>query len=97
MLDHVQTLAEVPADPFRSHGQIYSAEVISFRGSSTRKTSELALAVNNIGVNVYDVCDRLLYHYPIRSLKQRCDPVTSMLHMLSHQLRLLLVRHFRSS
>ncbi|KAL8687265.1 MAG: hypothetical protein Q9218_006512 [Villophora microphyllina] len=55
MVEHVRVLADIPGDPFHSQSQPLSSEIISFRGSSRKKSSELALAVNNLGVTIYDV------------------------------------------
>lgn len=55
MGEHVRTLADIPEDPFHSQSQPLSSEVTSFRNSSIKKSSELALAVNNLGVTIYDV------------------------------------------
>ncbi|KAL8869201.1 MAG: hypothetical protein Q9174_004445, partial [Haloplaca sp. 1 TL-2023] len=54
-MDCLKILGEIPADPFGTRRQVLSTEVISFRGLSPKKTSEVALAVNSIGINVYDV------------------------------------------
>lgn len=55
MVEHVRTLVDIPEDPFQSQSQSLSSEVTSFRNSRRKKSSELALAVNNLGVTIYDV------------------------------------------
>ncbi|KAL8662606.1 MAG: hypothetical protein Q9202_004564 [Teloschistes flavicans] len=55
MVEHVRTLADIPEDPFHSQSQALVSEVTSFRDSSKKKSSELALAVNNLGITIYDV------------------------------------------
>ena len=48
-------LAHIPQDLARSSGQILAAEVHAVAGSKKRKRSEIALAIDREGVNVYDV------------------------------------------
>ncbi|KAL8717043.1 MAG: hypothetical protein Q9225_005679 [Loekoesia sp. 1 TL-2023] len=55
MLQYVRTLAEVPKNPLNSDTPIRTSEVSSFTGLSKRKRSEIALAVDNHSIGIYDV------------------------------------------
>lgn len=55
MLQYVRTLAEVPQNPLGSDTLVRTSEVSSFTGLSKRKRSEIALAVDNHSVGIYDV------------------------------------------
>ncbi|KAL8712109.1 MAG: hypothetical protein Q9220_003543 [cf. Caloplaca sp. 1 TL-2023] len=55
MVDYVRILAEVPISPLGPGAKSWNAEVTSYKGSKKRKCSEIALAVDNHGVNIYDV------------------------------------------
>lgn len=48
-------MAEIPHDLVGSSGQILAAEVHAVAGPKKRKRSELAVAIDHQGVNVYDV------------------------------------------
>lgn len=65
MVEHVRTLADILEDPFHSQSQALISEVTSFRDLSKKKSSELALAVNNLGITIYDVC-------PAHDHSERC-------------------------
>lgn len=55
MLPYVRILAEIQASPFQPSAPVRSSEVLSFAGSSRRKRSEIALAIDNHSVGLYDV------------------------------------------
>lgn len=55
MLQYVRTLAEIQASPFQPNAPVRSSDVLSLTGLSTRKRSEIALAVNNHSIGIYDV------------------------------------------
>ena len=84
IMDCLKVLGEIPADPFGTHRQILSTEVISLRGLSAKKTSELVLAVNSIGINIYDVC----------ALKPSSDCTPSQFSAGSIRTCQCLLRHF---
>lgn len=49
------TLAEIPHDPTGSSGRILVGDVNAVADSKKRKRSEIAVAVDHQGVNIYDV------------------------------------------
>ncbi|KAL2048292.1 hypothetical protein N7G274_000203 [Stereocaulon virgatum] len=55
MIQLPYTLAEIPQDLTGTSGQIYAADVYAIAGSKKRKRSEVALAIDRQGVNIYDV------------------------------------------
>jgi len=55
MIRKPHTLAEIPQDITGSSGKILAADVHAVAGSKKRKRSELALAIDREGVNIYDV------------------------------------------
>ena len=48
-------LAEVPQDLTGLPGNLLAADVYAVAGSRKRKRSELALAIDRQGINIYDV------------------------------------------
>ncbi|KAL8699445.1 MAG: hypothetical protein Q9224_001409 [Gallowayella concinna] len=54
-MQYVQTLAEVPTNPFEHKHRILSSEVLSSHGVSKKKRSEIALAVNNHSIGIYNI------------------------------------------
>lgn len=49
------TLADIPHDHTGSSGRLLVGDVNAITGSKKRKRSEIAVAVNHQGVNIYDV------------------------------------------
>ena len=59
MIQKPYVLADIPHDITGSPGSIHAAEVFAVAGPKKRKRSELAIAVDRQGVNIYDVSLRL--------------------------------------
>ena len=55
MISKPQLLAEVQRDLTGLPRNIHTADVLAVAGSKKRKRSELALAIDRQGVNIYDV------------------------------------------
>jgi hypothetical protein len=55
MIQNPYTLAEISRDISGSSGKILSADVHAVAGSKKRKRTELVLAIDREGVNIYDV------------------------------------------
>lgn len=55
MIQEPYTLAEFPRNPINPNGRILAADVFALVGRRKRKRSELAIALDNEGVNIYDV------------------------------------------
>lgn len=55
MIPKPYLLAEIPQDLTGSPGNLLAAEVYAIAGSKKRKRSELALAIDRQGINIYDV------------------------------------------
>lgn len=56
MLQEPYTLAEFPKNLIAPNGKILVADVYGLLGARKRKRSELAVALDNDSVNLYDVC-----------------------------------------
>ena len=55
MIQQLSTLAEIPQTPILSGVGVWAADVVAIAGSKKRKRSELAVAFDGVGVNIYDV------------------------------------------
>lgn len=55
MIHAPYTIAKLPEGPFPGESRIQSADVYSVSGSKRRKRSELAVAIDQSCVNLYDV------------------------------------------
>ena len=55
MLQHPHLLTKLPK-PFESEkSRVYTADIHSITGSGKRKRSEIAVAIDDEGINLYDV------------------------------------------
>lgn len=55
MIQTPYTLANLPVSLHASQGKTFAADVHAVVGSKKRKRSELAVAIDHEGVNIYDV------------------------------------------
>ena len=55
MIQRPYTLATLPVPLNASHGKILAADIHSLSGPRKRKRPELAVAVDNDGINIYSV------------------------------------------
>lgn len=55
MLQYVRTLAEIQASPFQPNAPVRSSDVLSLTGLTRKKRSEIALAIDNHSIAIYDV------------------------------------------
>ena len=55
MIQKPYVLADIPHDITGSPGNILAADVFAVAGSKKRKRSELAIAIDRQGINIYDV------------------------------------------
>jgi hypothetical protein len=55
MIQNPYALAEVPQDLTGTSVQVHAADVYAIAGSKKRKRTEIALAIDRQGVNIYDV------------------------------------------
>ena len=55
MSQEPQVIAEIPQDITGSSRNILSSDVYAVAGSQNKKRSEIALAIDRQGVNIYDV------------------------------------------
>ena len=55
MIQTPYTLANLPVSLHASQGRTFAADVHTLVGSRRRKRSELAVALDHEGVNIYDV------------------------------------------
>ena len=55
MIQRPYTLANLPVSLHASQGKIFAADVHTVAGTKKRKRSELAVAVDNEGISIYDV------------------------------------------
>ncbi|KAL8651200.1 MAG: hypothetical protein Q9210_003390 [Variospora velana] len=55
MPQYVRTLAEIQASPFQPNAPVRSSDVLSLTGLTRKKRSEIALAVDNHSIAIYDV------------------------------------------
>lgn len=62
MIQKPYTLAEIPRDITGASGNILSGDVFAVTGSKKRKRTELALAIDREGVNIYDVLPTCYLH-----------------------------------
>lgn len=58
MMQKPYTLVELPKNPIAPGGRTLASDVYALVGSKKRKRSELAIALDNESLNIYDVhCD----------------------------------------
>lgn len=55
MIQKPYTLVELPKNPIAPNGRTLASDVYALVGSKKRKRGELALALDNESVNIYDV------------------------------------------
>ena len=55
MIQEPYLLADIQQDLTGVHGNVLVSDVLAVAGSNKRKRSELALAVDRQGINIYDV------------------------------------------
>ena len=55
MIQSTYTLAEIPHDLTGVPGHTHATDVYAIAGSKKRKRSELALAIDRQGINIYNV------------------------------------------
>ena len=55
MIQSHYTIAKLPEGPFPDRTQYHAADIQSAIGSGKRKRSELAVAIDNSGISLYDV------------------------------------------
>ena len=55
MIEKPYLLADIQSDLTSLPGNIFATDVLAVTGSKKRKRSELALAVDRQGINIYDV------------------------------------------
>lgn len=55
MIEKPYTLADIPHDLTGPSGRILIGDVHAIAGSKKRKRSEIAVAIDHQGVNIYDV------------------------------------------
>jgi len=56
MIQESYILSTLPEGPSAGAGRVQAADIHSLAASRKRKRSELALAIDHQGVNIYDVC-----------------------------------------
>ena len=59
MIQKPYLLADIPHDITGTPGSILAADVLAVTGSKKRKRSELAIAIDRQGINIYNVSLRL--------------------------------------
>ena len=60
MIQKPYVLADIQHDITGSPGSILAADVFAVAGSNKQKRSELAIAIDRQGINIYDVSLRLV-------------------------------------
>lgn len=55
MIQNPYLLADIQQDLTGLHGNVLASDVLAVTGSKKRKRSELALAIDRQGINIYDV------------------------------------------
>lgn len=55
MIEKPYVLAEIPKDITGATGHILTGDIHAIAGSRKRKRSEVAVAIDHQGVNIYDV------------------------------------------
>lgn len=55
MIQKTYLLADIQQDLTGVHGNVLACDVLAVAGSKKRKRSELALAIDRQGINIYDV------------------------------------------
>lgn len=56
MIEKSYVIADMPNDLIGSAGRVLVEDVYAIAGLKKRKRSEIAVAINRQGVNIYDVC-----------------------------------------
>ena len=69
MIQKPYLLAEIPQDLTDLPGNLLAADVYAVAGSKKRKRSELALAIDRQGINIYDVSLRSM----LQSYSEQAD------------------------
>lgn len=97
MLQEPYTLAEFPKNLIAPNGKILVADVYGLVGARKRKRSELAVALDNDSVNLYDVRSSAdLERQLLTETDFRFDQQSSSHPILSHLRQSLLVHHAHS-
>ena len=68
MLQHPQLLTKLPKSFESEKSRVYTADVHSITGGKKRKRSEIAVAVDDEGINLYDVSTTWLALIQLRPL-----------------------------
>lgn len=55
MIQKPYTLVELPKNPIAPNGRTFASDIYALVGSKKRKRSELAIALDNESINIYDV------------------------------------------
>lgn len=55
MIQKPYTLVELPKNPIAPNGRTFASDIYALVGSKKRKRSELAVALDNESINIYDV------------------------------------------
>ena len=63
MIQKPHIVADIPQDLAGSSGQILATDVYAVAGSKKRKRSEIALAIDGQGIDIYDVIDSLPFSF----------------------------------
>ncbi len=75
MIQEPYILSTLPEGPSAGEGRVHAADIHSLAASRKRKRSELALAIDHQGVNIYDVCYGLWLMVYMRSLTSHLDHI----------------------
>lgn len=62
MIQKPYLLADIQPDFTGLPGNIHATDVLAVAGSKKRKRSELALAIDRQGINIYDVSLSFVFH-----------------------------------
>ena len=60
MIQKPYLLADIPNDITGLSGNILATDVLAIAGAQKRKRSELALAIDRQGINIYDVSSQFI-------------------------------------
>ncbi len=75
MIQEPYILSILPEAPSAGGGRAHAADIHSLAASRKRKRSELALAIDHQGVNIFDVCYGLWLKAHMRSLTSYLDHI----------------------
>ncbi|MCJ1303027.1 hypothetical protein MMC08_005833 [Hypocenomyce scalaris] len=79
MIQRPYTLANLPVSLHASQGKIFAADVHTVAGTKKRKRSELAVAVDYEGINIYDIrSSRLVTSYSVSPQSSFTCPPSSV-------------------